>query len=214
MAAFLSEEITGHGHLVPFGYILLQHGVVLHTSGNEVITTSNHFIPILELDVHGHVGADLLDGDIPAAALFHEEVASLGHLIPFGHILLQNAQILNALGQEVVPARDELAVNGHETDVHDHIRGSLRLPQLNQSTVANVHITQSGQLVALRNVGQSRRVQIVGAIFHHNSTMTDNALGLLVPIVNGNCPSILLCFRCSERRSRQQCQYHAQCQQH
>ena len=201
MAAFLSEEITGHGHLVPFGYILLQHGVVLHTSGNSVVAAGNHLIPVLELDVHGHIGADLLNVDNQMAAFLSEEITGHGHLVPFGYILLQHGVVLHTSGNSVVAAGNHL-IPVFELDVHDHIRGSLRLPQLNQSAVANVHITQSGQLIALGNVGQSRRVQIVGAVFRHSSAVTDNALGLLVPIINCNRLTVSFCYGGGKSRHR------------
>ena len=210
MAAFLSEEITGHGHLVPFGYILLQHGVVLRTSGNSVVTAGNHLIPVLELDVHGHFSADLLNIDDQLAAGLSHEVAGHSHLVSSRHILLQHGVVLHTGGNEVITTSNHL-IPVLELDVHGHIgadllnaynRGSLRLPQLNQSAVANVHITQSGQLIALGNVGQSRRVQIVGAVFRHSSAVTDNALGLLVPIINCNRLTVSFCYGGGKSRHR------------
>ena len=170
-----------------------------------------HDVPIVDADSLSIT--DLLDSDILLAALGDKEVAAFHHLIPFGHVLLQNAHVLDALGQEVVAASDELAVNGHKADVHDDVGVGLYLPELYQSPILNLHITQSGQFITLGDVGQSSGIDAVGIPIHNNRSVANNTLSFLIPVVDSDGLTFLFCGRSGKRRHRQQCQHHAQGQQ-
>src|SRR5699024_11744927 len=103
-----------------------------------------------------------------------------------GHILFQNAHVLDSLGQEVVAASDELAVNGHKADVHDDIfvdllNGDVLLAARGDGEVAGLHhLVPLGQ-VLLQNthVLDSLGQEVVaagneGAVSQHEADVHDD----------------------------------------
>ena len=154
LAAVLGHEITGHSHLVPFGHILLQHGVVLNAGRHEVVAAGNDFIAALELDVHDNVGADLLDVDNQLAAVLGHEITGHSHLVPFGHILLQHGVVLNAGRHEVVAAGNKGTISGLEGNVHDDvgIGHNLLNADLQLTVLLSHEVAGHGHPIASRHI--------------------------------------------------------------
>ena len=61
MTVFFGHEISTYCHPVTFRYILLKHGIVLHSFWYSVVSSSYDFVSVLELDVHGYFCTDFLD---------------------------------------------------------------------------------------------------------------------------------------------------------
>ena len=220
-------HIASPNNLIPLGDVGQSGGVhiggvrsnsdslashILAFLGN-IVGDGNVLCLIFGRQSHGHSsGSNLLDVDFQLASVLSEEIAAHGHLVAFRHILRQNAVVLSTSGHRVVATGNHL-VAILKLDVHDDVGVGLYLPELYQSPILNLHITQSGQFITLGDVGQSSGIDAVGIPIHNNRSVANNTLSFLIPVVDSDGLTVLFCGRSGKRRHRQQCQHHAQGQQ-
>ena len=151
MGTFHCKEVAAYSHLIAFRHIFFQYRIVLDSFRYKVVASGNHFISILELNVHNDLSLDLLNIYIQVRTFHCEEIAAYSHLIAFRHIFFQYRIVLDSFRYKVVASSDHF-ISILKLDVHDDVFLDLLYAYIQMCPFFCKEVAAYGHLVSFRYI--------------------------------------------------------------